>query len=103
MTSSPHCRVTYSSELPDEFGLTIVPAEHPAWKGSLVLDPASKRVTQFLSGAGGTYELRGMVLQILWDDQQADTFLFDGSRYRHASLIDPADETKESAWSFWRG
>jgi hypothetical protein len=103
MTSSPNSRVTYSRELPDKFGLTIVPVEHISWKGDLLLDPASHRATKFLSGAQGMFELRDKILQIIWDDRQVDTFFFDGSRYRHSSLIEPGYEAKVAASKFWRG
>ena len=92
MTSSPLTEAKYSRELPTEFGSTFVQVEHPQYKSSLMLDPASKSAQLSVNGCRGTYHLDGEHLIVKWDSLPPDHFILKDGRYFHAGSAAPKQQ-----------
>ena len=69
-----------------------VAAEHPHWRGVLLLSTVSDSLIHESHGTRGTYRLSPGALHVAWHDFPAEDFIEIDGRYIHRSLLPPTTD-----------
>ncbi|WP_408872272.1 glycosyltransferase family 2 protein [Gluconobacter roseus] len=65
----------------------IINAENPSWKGKILLDFSSKRVTLLEHNSKGKFSFYDHLLLVYWDNYPLEIFIKDGETYKSSTMF----------------